>query len=184
MAAKKSNSEHENINHETDDARIGYQTAIDLWTNESEQSWARFNAMLVANSAILAVIGLAETNSPPIHLFSIGLSFAGLFLCGIWLIIIKRGFDYQNYYVMSAREIEERFLANTIKTVSRGGTFADGQPINIIIDGKPKMLRMSWCSRIAKTEYICIIVICIFMVIYFAAFAFGVIPFICNCLGY
>jgi len=41
-----------------EDARIDYQVATTLWTYEGQLVWSKFNAMLVANSIVLAVIGL------------------------------------------------------------------------------------------------------------------------------
>jgi hypothetical protein len=178
MVDTKSKSERKG-DLDIEDARIGYQIAVDLWTYEGEQNWARFNVMLVANSVIIAVIGLAVTNQEPLPSISFGMSVVGLILCITWFLIMKRGFDYQNYYVMSAREIEERFLAHIVKTISRGGAFAEGQPVTIEIGGKPKDLQLSWWSRRARAVHISEIVILIFTTIYILALleAVGVIPF-------
>jgi hypothetical protein len=178
MVANDPNSERKNIS-DIEDARIGYQIAINLWSSEGEENWARFNVMLVANSVIIAVIGLTITNQPPIPSISIGMSVVGLILCITWFLIMRRGFDYQNYYVMSARELEERFLAPVVKTVSRGGAFAEGQPVIIEIGGKPKTLLMSWWSRRSRAKYISEIVIFIFAAIYIFAvlLVVGLIPF-------
>jgi len=154
---------------QTEEARIGYQVAVDLWTYEGEQNWARFNVMLVANSIFIAVLGLAVTGQTRSPSISIVLSIVGLILCIAWFIITKRGFDYQTYYVLSARELEERFLSDMVKTVSRGGTFADGRPISIQIDGKPKTLRMSWWSRLARAGSISLTVVLVFAIMYVLA---------------
>ena len=178
MVTNKTNSKRINLPN-IEDARIGYQTAITLWTTESEQNWARSNVMLVANSVIIAIIGLAITNKPPLPSISFGLSLVGLILCTIWFLLMRRGFDYEKYYLMSAREIEERFLTHTVKTVSRGGEYAEGLPVTIEIGGKLKTFQMSWWSRKARAKYVSEIVILIFTIVYILTvlLAVGIIPF-------
>ena len=168
MPDKEANPKHPDA-AQIEDARIGYQAAVDLWTYEGEQNWARFNVMLVANSIIIAVLGLSVTGPNGSPSISIVLSIVGLILCISWFIITKRGFDYQTYYVLSARELEERFLSDIVITTSRGGTFADGCPISIQIDGKPKRLQMSWWSRLSSAGSISLIVVLVFAIVYMLA---------------
>ena len=68
-------------------ALMGYQTAIDLWISQGDQSWARFNVMLVVNTIILAVIGLNPAQNSPLP-FALLLPIAGLLICIIWFIKI------------------------------------------------------------------------------------------------
>ena len=57
MTANRSNlPENQSL---TENARAGYQAAIDLWTFSSAQGWERFNIMLTANSILIAAIGLS-----------------------------------------------------------------------------------------------------------------------------
>lgn len=125
-----------------ENALVGYQMAISLWTYQEEQGWARFNFMLVANSLVIAVIGLALTSQRPLIIFTGLLPVAGLLLCGIWFAVIKRESAYSDYYVLSARELEEKYLFDPVKTVSRGGLFAEGSTVTFEINGKPTNLRM------------------------------------------
>ena len=165
-----------------EDARIGYQVAIGLWTYEGEQNWARFNVMLIANSIIFAILGLVVTSQNPKQSISLVMSIVGTILCVMWFLITKRGFDYQNYYVLSARELEERFFSGVIKTSSRGGTFADGHSVTLDIDGKPRTLQMSWWSRRASAGDISLFVILLFTIVYVLAFlqAVGVFNYECG----
>ncbi|MCE5250269.1 hypothetical protein LLG96_08620 [bacterium] len=150
-------------------ARVGYQVAVSLWTSESEQTWARFNVMIVANSIILAIIGLVVTSEHAMLSISFVMSIVGIIMCIMWLFITKRGFDYQDYYVNSARELEERFLRHVIKTASRGSIFADGQSVTFELDGKTTKFQMSRCSRIARARFISIVVIFLFIIVYVLA---------------
>jgi len=92
-----------NASDRKEDARVGYQVAVSLWTYEGEQNWARFNVMLVANSIIIAVLGLAATsqlsNQGSLGPLSVVLSVVGLLLSAAWFLITVRGFDYQKYSV-------------------------------------------------------------------------------------
>ena len=149
-----------------ENARVGYQAAVDLWTYEGEQSWARFNVMMVANSIVIAVIGVALTSQSPLPVLTVVLPIVGLVLCAVWFLIMKRSFDYQTYYVLSARELEEHYLADPVKTVSRGGSFADGKPVSVEINGNLRTLRMSRWSRIVRAQWASYIVVGVFVVVY------------------
>jgi len=168
MPAAKSNIK---LTDETkaEHAEVGYQVAASLWTYEGTQNWARFNVMLVANSIVIAIIGLVLTSEHPKQSVSFVMSLVGLFLCLAWFLITKRGFDYQGYYVKSTRELEERFLAETVKTASRGSIFAKGEVVTIELNGKPTTVQMSWWSRWASASHISITVILLFSIVYLLA---------------
>ncbi|MFU8766844.1 MAG: hypothetical protein ACNA7I_04150 [Candidatus Methanoperedens sp.] len=78
---------------EEENARVGYQVAVDLLIAEEEGIWSRFNVMLVANSIIIAIIGLAPTNQPTPPIFDSYLPFVGLVLCIWWFVLINRGYS-------------------------------------------------------------------------------------------
>src|SRR2546421_1733593 len=103
-----------------ENARTGYQVAINLWSCECQANWSRSNVMLVANSILIAVLSLALINQRPLPLLVLYLSLLGLVLCATWFLLTKRGFNYLTYWVMSARELEELYLADPVKTLSRG----------------------------------------------------------------
>jgi hypothetical protein len=132
-------------------ALIGYQMAVALWTNQGNQSWARFNVMLVVNGIIIAAIGLASNQNPQ-PLLTLLLPFAGLLICAIWFILTRREKAYSDYYVMSARELEEKYLSDPVKTVSRSGLFAEGETVIIEISGKPIELHMGKLARVLNAR--------------------------------
>jgi hypothetical protein len=47
-----------------DNARIGYQVAAQLWAYEGQGLWSAFNAMLVANSIVVAAEAARGFESP------------------------------------------------------------------------------------------------------------------------
>ena len=149
-----------------ENARIGYQVAINMWSFEGEVNWSRSNVMLVANSIIIAVLSLALINQRPLPVLILYLSILGLVLCTTWFLLTKRGFNYLTYWVMSARELEELYLADPVKTLSRGESFAEGGSVTVEINGKPRNLRMSIWSRRFKLEWANYILIGIFTGVY------------------
>jgi len=150
-----------------ENARIGYQAAVDLWIAEGEQIWTRFNAMLVVNSIIVAVIGFVLAGQRMLPVITVGLPIAGLIVCAVWFILMKRDFEYQSYLIHSAREVEERYL-NPIKTVSRGGAFVRGEPVELVISGASVKRRMSKIARLFRDRTVAYIVILVFVILYIA----------------
>jgi len=159
-------SEQSKRSHNQDtieNARVGYQAAVNLWTCEGQLIWARFSAMLLANSIIVAVIGIVISADRALPVFSVGMPIAGLILCFVWTLMTKRGFDYYVYWIRSARELEEEFLKDSVKTVSRGGKLVDDeeQESERVIGGGSKPPRMSWLGsrlRIQSASYLVIVV--------------------------
>jgi len=157
----------ESVNQpEIDNARIGYQVAVSLWIYEGELLWSKFNTLIVANSIILATTSLTMSTSNCLKVFSIGMPIVGITLCGLWFLLAKRGFSNHRYWILSARELEENFLRNSVKTISRGGDFRDGKKIEIKIGNKPKQLQMSCYARLLRDEWISYFFIGVFLAIY------------------
>lgn len=151
-----------------ENALIGYQMAISIFIYQGEQAWTRFNIMLFANSIVIAVIGLAITSNPQQVVFARLLSIVGLLLCGIWFVLMQREAKYSDYYILSARELEEKYLSDPVKTVSRGGVLAEGAPVTIEIGGAPKELRMNRLARILRAKNAGMLVIIILALVYIA----------------
>jgi hypothetical protein len=109
----------------SEDERAGYRAAIDLWTASGHQNWSRFNAMLVANAVIVAAIVqilVGKIMAP----WAVLLPIVGLVLCGLWFIALARGLAYQDHYVQSARQLEDR-LGVEVNIVRGGQNFAEGR---------------------------------------------------------
>jgi hypothetical protein len=152
--------------HQIETAHVGYQVAVSLWSHAGNEVWTRFNMMLVANSIIIAVIGIALSAQRNLNLLTASMSATGIALCIAWYLITKRGFAYQVYYLFSAREIEEQYLSNTIHTMSRGGPFGYGKPINLTIDNKPMTFQMDRTSRLLSAQKGAYLTVLVFVVIY------------------
>jgi hypothetical protein len=162
--------DEDNDNDEDNDienARIGYEKAIDLWIYEGETYWSKFNAFVVAHSIIIGAIVLSITQSNNAYFFPFAFSIIGMFLCYFWFRLLRRSFGYYDYWIFSAREIEEKNLADLVKTVSRGGKFAEGEKVNFelpkTLGNKPLQLDLWGRDPVMK---IVEAIIWIFMVAY------------------
>jgi len=114
---------------EQDDIRVAYQGAIDMATHEGDAVWARFNVVLVANSIILLAL-TASTQTPPQY-FDVVLPVAGITLCATWLVLMKRGFTYEIYYVIAARMLEQKLANGSIQTLTNGKSMSEGEVVKL-----------------------------------------------------
>ena len=100
--------------------RIGYQVAANLYMQENQVTWARFNVMLAANSIILAATGVAAGGANRLLALALILPIVGLSLCGIWRRMMKRGFDYHDVWRDAALRLERRYLSQHVITLEAG----------------------------------------------------------------
>lgn len=147
-------------------ARVGYRAAIDLWIQQADHIWDVFNVMLVANGIIIGAIALNITRDHPRTEFTVLLSVFGVVLSLAWLIRMARAYDYLEYYIHSARELEENYLSDPVRTVSRGSDFGDGCRIELQIATRTKTLRMSWLGRLLPGRAVSTIVVFLFVLVY------------------
>jgi hypothetical protein len=149
-----------------ENARVGYQAALNLWNTQVRFAWSRLNAMTVANGVILATIGLASVFSrlfPPF--FTEALSLVGIVLCLFWLHSHSHSSQYSRYLLLSACELESH-LRDPVSTVSRGALFSEGNEVTLMIDNEKKKLRLGWLPRLAGTDSFSYLVIVTFLVLY------------------
>jgi len=93
---------------EFDRATNAYRMAIELWKLGSDQVHSRLNAMLTANSIIIAVSGLAIASQAKIpSTLIIVLIAGGLTLCIVWGFFVFHGVRVENYYRKKTEEFEK-----------------------------------------------------------------------------
>ncbi len=138
--------------------RAGYKATIDLWNTAGNQNWSRFNAMLVANTVVFAVIGqlMARTIVLPIPWV---LPIVGLILCASWWVALARGLTYQDLYVALAREMEAKL--DPADVVRRGRGLADGGTVA----ANGQKFKMRHGAQI-RTRYAMRAVVIVFAVLY------------------
>ncbi len=154
---------------------LAYQVAIGLWSSRANELWSQFYSVMTANSIVVASVTLTLTQSQARPLWTLGMSVAGLSLCILWLMLHARGSGYTNYWPLTAREIEEKYFDDDVKIFSRGGEFASGKPIDLIINGEIKTIRMNRLGRILKVEWIAYLVIIIFSVLYCSTLIYSIL---------
>lgn len=184
----KSKEPVENAAATEENARVGYQAAITIWTYQGDLNWNRFNVMLVANSIILAIVGVAFTSQHPLPMLTVTLPILGLVslpvftallpllglvLCVAWFLLTMHGYDFQAYWADSALELEERYLANSVRTVLRSKLFGQGKPISLEIGGKSIPRHMGLLSRLGSQRWISYLVIIVFIILYVATLVGG-----------
>jgi hypothetical protein len=121
-----------------------------LWTYEHSQVWLKFTALIYANTIVLATIGVVATSDRAANLvaFRIVLAALGLLICTAWVFLTKRSFDYCRYWILSARELEEKYLT-PVQTLQRGGEFAGGKPIQFeLSDPTLRALQLGLLARV------------------------------------
>ena len=123
--------------------------------------------MLVANSIVIAAIALALTSKSPLTVFTKILPIAGVILCIFWFLLMKRESKYADYYIKSARELEEKYLAPVV-TVSRGALLAKGREVTLKNGCKDEPFQLDWWARLLRAKTIFYLVIALFILLYAA----------------
>jgi hypothetical protein len=132
---------------ESENARAGYQSAVELMVFEGNLVWARYGLMLLAHTIILTAIGLtADTPRPIRMIILVGLSLVGLTLCVLWWLVNDIGFRYFFYWLFAARELEEKFLA-PVRTLSRGTPLTGEGTVTLQLDGESRKLKIKAADR-------------------------------------
>jgi hypothetical protein len=147
-----------------ENARTGYQVAVNLWVYEGTTIWAKFTAMVYANTILLATLGLLITSNraSELALFRIALAGLGLSLCASWIFLTVRSFATYKYWIFSARELEN--YLSPVQTVSRGGSFADGKRVTFTTT-PAKELQLGTLAR-WRIEGLSYFIIVVFALVY------------------
>jgi cytochrome c biogenesis protein CcdA len=157
--------------------RAAYQAAIDLSNANAEGVWQILNVMLLANTILVGATTLAITVKPPQFILGGVLSALGLLLSLLWLLLVRRARRYADYFVLSARELEEAYLAPQVRTLARGASFADGEEVVLNLGGLNRAMRMDAFSRRIRVERAATFVITAFAAAFLILlFAFAWLP--------
>lgn len=161
---------------EVADARIGYQAALSLVTYEGSATWARFNVMLIANGVLLAAASVILTTTRDSTVATLlfytaagSIAVAGLALCGAWLAMTARGFRYFDYWILSARQIEENSLQGDVVTLSRGSRLPEG--VHLPLAHETRRVQLNGIARFTSKR-----------IAYFVISVFGLLYALLICL--
>jgi hypothetical protein len=164
---------------EKENARVGYQVAMNLWTFQGQINWNRFNVMLVANSVIVAVIGSMLSGGNPLPSLIISLAVLGFVLCIVWVLLTARGFGYLSYWFLCAVELEKQ-LGGDVKIFSRFPSLRAGREVAFNgdrkgnDDGKVMTYRLGTWSRVSQKAG-AYFIIAVFAISYIAFAVFGIL---------
>ncbi len=101
---------------EMENTRLKYSSALDTHNSEGQIQWTRYSAMLIINTALIALIGFAYGKDSPrlaklIFLFVPPIF--GLIICGYWMGMSKRGFYWTRHWLNMARDLENDLFGGT-----------------------------------------------------------------------
>jgi hypothetical protein len=104
-----------NFNDDLDKAKFGYQMATNMVETLNQEILSRFNAMLTANSIIIAIYVLifSEKNNMP-DFIKILVPILGIVLCLLWFLFIHHGVYCQRQYRKEAKTIEKAYFKSFI----------------------------------------------------------------------
>ncbi len=152
-----------------ENARVGYQVAVNMINSQGEIFWSQFNTLLLANSIVFsAIVFVMEKVMEKEKILLIVLSFFGIILNGLGFSIMKRSYGYFTNWVYSAREIEKQYLKDTFNIFRRGAELSDGKTVYFKLDdenGKETPHQMSCWGRM-KAGQSSNIIIFFFLLIY------------------
>lgn len=166
----------EDNNKTHDIAKLGYETAVQLWIYEGELIWSKYNAMLVANSIVMGILGFAisSNNVSVPKYYMIGLGVVGIVLCLAWYQLMKRGYDTLIYWVFSALEIEATHLTPTLEIFQRGRKFSAGEKVEFLIGDKKLEHQASKTHQLFRVSTMGNLVIGIFVLLYLVILGFTI----------
>ena len=157
--------------------RLAYQASIQLSSSNAEVIWGIFNAMLLANTIVVGAATLtlsAERITPIVPAI---LAILGLVTSAFWFFLVKRARSYTDYFILAAREMEETYFAPRISLLARGGQFAQGEPVELVVGGSKRTLRMDSWSRKGRVETASAIVIPAFFTVNLVLLVIALVQF-------
>lgn len=138
-----------------ENARVGYQVAINLTNHEEQQIWSRSGTMLVANSILVVAISRAMTSSQEVaQWIPILMAPLGIFLCFLWICIVERTHSKCDYWVKSAGELERDYLCGPVVTLTRGKRLSDYGWVRMQTEQETETIEMSWVGKVFQIKMI------------------------------
>jgi len=155
-----------------DEYKIAYEQAIQLKMYEGNLVWSRSQTMLVANTILLAAIGIFLDSAEPNVYVLIPLSVIGFLLSLIWMTTTIRGFAFNKFWSFSARNQEEQMSG--VKIFTDGAKFRNNKEVEFGFKDEndlPKRYKRPVWGRLLATEQCLYLLIILFMAVYIAIFA-------------
>jgi hypothetical protein len=149
---------------DVENARLGYQTAVRLFTLGSQEFYSRFAAMLIVHGLLLTVVFRYPTIDKS---FAILASSAGIALCFLGWLIALQSFQCQSYYNKIIKRLEKSHFKDSFSIF-----YSDKYPdkdLPYIISREDKCPERK-ILRVISVECCFRIIIGIFVVVYLVMF--------------
>jgi len=150
------------------ESEIAYEQALNLKMYEGNLVWSRSQTMLVVNTILIAAIGIFLSSEHPNEWVVSALAFLGLIICLLWMITSIRGFAFNIFWTLCAREHEES--TKKLKLLTKGALFKDNEITEFnILDKKTGLLKRyqrPFLGRFLNTRHALYILISLFLILY------------------
>jgi hypothetical protein len=136
----------ETLERGLDDLRVGYRSAVQMASHESEMAWRILSGTAGLTVLLLAVAGapLVLPRAPDVvRVAAMLLNLAGLLGTIVCAVMVVRARAYHRYWLFSANELE-RLLNPGVRTFQREPTLARGAIVQVY--GAP--FQLPWFGRL------------------------------------
>ncbi len=163
-----------------ENARIGYQVAVNLWGINNQGHWNRMSSLVIINSIFISAIGIILKidwdNVGLTLLFIVIISAVGLISTYLWYQLMRKDFKDIYYYIRSARELEKDYIY-PVKTIQnykssvyefkeKGPYQVENYELENADDSQTDFFGFEWI-KCKKTKCIIVQIIAMFAFIYF-----------------
>lgn len=160
-----------------ENARTGYQAAVNLFVNEANRLWARFQAMLIVSTVFVTISATQLANQQPdlvVHILTLLIPIVGIVVSLLWFALQRRGDDYMEYWLRSARELELHYLNDGVRTLDRGYAFGTGSEVRFDLPAGQERHQVGFLGRLTMRR-VSNAVIAFFLLVFvvFEALALG-----------
>jgi hypothetical protein len=150
--------------------RDKYSTAIQLLTYEGQVAWSRYNAMVTAQSIFIAIVVGILVNRQLV-VFIPFLSLMAILICFFWLVMTIRNFAMLKYYILCARELEEKIWPPNkdlyYNFFKRGDLFRENRTVEFVLNEDPKKYhKRPDMGRLIDTNWAAYFIICLFIILH------------------
>lgn len=149
--------------HLLENARIKYQVAIEKHSAEAQFSWSRYSAMLTFHTLFLALIGLVYKKEIGFPSGTLLLPIFGIIVCYLWDTMTSRSFQWNHFWIDTARKIEEKYLKD------------ERNELNPIMQGKEQREKIIGWPNVELSSHIIIVVMTL---LYFGIFLASIGQFV------
>lgn len=156
------------------DEIASYESAVQLSISNAQGVWEIHNSMLLVNSILIGLVMLIIDRPVYGHVLGIIFPCLGVIINFVWLCLVIRARRYADYFVLSAREIENRSFAEPSQLLTRGARFASGESVSFSFGDSTRSIKMGRLAKLGRVITSSLILVCSFGVIYIIILVFAI----------